>query len=137
MSREIRDDMSERWVEWKIEASWVARDREHAIVALIDGPSGALLGRAIVACVGTSPSNSPSKGRSRKVHVVLSLLNGLLNQKYTIELGEGEEMSPLHFEPLVADVEKVLPGLSGDVITAVFQAINATKTLNARRRSER
>ena len=130
MNRDRTNDMSERWVEWKIEASWAGRDHEHAIVALIDGQSGAPLGRANITTVGTSPS----KGRSRKVHVVLSLLNGLLNQKYTIELEEKEELSPLHFEPLVADIEKVLPGLSGDVITAIFQAINATKTLNARRR---
>jgi hypothetical protein len=121
--------MSERWVEWKVEASWAGRSHERAIVALIDGPSGAPLGRANITAVGTSPS--------RKVHVVLNLLNGLLNQKYTIELDEKEELSPLHFEPLVADVEKVLPGLSGDVITAIFQAINAVKTLNARRGAER
>lgn len=130
MSRDSTNDMSSRWVEWKVEASWSGRDHEHAIIALIDGPSGALLGRANITAVGTSPS----KGRSRKVHIVLNLLNGLLNQKYTIELDEKEELSPLHFEALVGDVEKVLPGLSGDVITAIFQAINATKTLNARRR---
>jgi len=126
----MTNDMSSRWVEWKIEASWAGRDHEELIITLIDGQSGAPLGRAIVAVVGTSPS----KGRSREVHVVLSLLNDLLSQKYTIELDEKEELRPDHFEPLVADVEKVLPGLSGDVVTAIFQAINAVKTLNARGR---
>jgi hypothetical protein len=117
--------MKERWIEWKVEASWTGRNHEHAIVAIYDGPSGAQIGRANVAIVG------------KRMHVILQMLNNLLNQHYAIELEEGEELSPLHFEPLVGDIEKVLPGLSGDVITAIFQAINTVKTLNARRRSER
>ena len=127
-------DMSERWVEWKVESSWADRSHKHVLIILIDGRSGAPLGRANITAVGTSPSNGPSKGRSKRIHLVLSLLNGLLNQKYTINLKEGEELSPLHFEALVGDVEKVLPGLSGDVITAMFQAINMVKTLKVKRR---
>jgi len=107
--------MSERWVEWKVESSWT--------VVLIDGRSGAQLGRVSIVVT--------SKGRSKRIHLVLSLLNGLLNEKYTINLKEGEDLSPLHFEALVGDVEKVLPGLSGDVITAMFQAINAGRMFDS------
>ena len=118
--------MSERWVEWKVESSWSDRSHKHMVVALIDGRSGAPLGRVSIVVT--------SKGRSKRIHLVLSLLNGLLNEKYTIDLKEGEDLSPLNFEALVDDVEKVLPGLSGDVITAMFQAINMVKTLKVKRR---
>ena len=129
--RDRTNDMSERWVEWKVESSWADRNHEHMAVVLIDGRSGAPLGRANITAVGTSPSNSPSKGRSKRIHLVLSLLNGLLSQEYTIDLKEGEELSPLHFEALVDDVERVLPGLSGDVVTAIFQAINAGRMFDS------
>ena len=121
--------MKERWIEWKVEASWAGRSHEHAIVALIDGPSGAPLGHVYV--------DETERKSGKEFHVGLYLLRGLLSKGYTIELEEKEELSPLHFEALAKDVEKVLPGLSGDVITAAFQAINTVKTLNARRRSER
>jgi len=125
-TNDMKVDMSSRWVEWKVEASWADRGHEHTIVALIDGPSGALLGRANIVAT--------TRGRAKRIHLVIHVLNGRLGQKYTIELEEGEDLSPIHFEPLVADVEKVLPGLSGDVITAIFQAINAVKTLKVKRR---
>ena len=123
MSRDRTNDMSSRWVEWKVESSWADRNHEHMAVVLIDGRSGAQLGRVSIVVT--------SKGRSKRIHLVLSLLNGLLNEKYTINLKEGEDLSPLHFEPLAADVERVLPGLSGDVVTAIFQAINAGRMFDS------
>jgi hypothetical protein len=117
--------MSERWVKWKVEEA----RRGKITIVLHDGPSGAFLGRVYI--------DETERRSGKEFHVSLYLLRGLLSSGHTIVLDEKEELSPLHFEPLVADVEKVLPGLSGDVVTAIFQAINTVKTLNARRGAKR
>jgi hypothetical protein len=113
--------MSSRWVEWKVVDSY----KKRYVVDLYDGPSGAKLGSVLVDHV--------VGGLRLHVH----LLDGLLSREYDIEVDAKEALRPDHFEPLVDDVEKVLPGLSGDVVTAIFQAINAVKTLNARRGAKR
>jgi hypothetical protein len=125
MSRDRTNDISERWVEWKVEEA----RRGKMTIVLRDGPSGAFLGRVYI--------DETERKSGKEFHVGLYLLRGLLSRGHTIVLDEKEALRPDHFEPLVADIEKVLPGLSGDVITAIFQAINVVKMLNARRRSER
>jgi hypothetical protein len=104
-----------RWIEWRV----LNAHKNQLVVSLIDGLSGAQLGRAYII---------ESK---RDIHISLFLLHGLLNKTYSMNLDEGEGLRPDHFESLVGDVEKVLPGLSGDVVISLLQAINAGRMFDS------
>jgi hypothetical protein len=112
-------DLSGRWIEWKVLSVY----KNQLLISLIDGFSESQLGRAWVIEKRTT--------NGKDLHLSLFLMHGLLNKTYTISLDVKEELRPDHFEPLVSDVEGVLPNLSGDVVIALFQAIRAGRMFDS------